>query len=97
MEPVLAQRAPRTEPEPRIQGLAYLNAWPVLYGLMRGKEPERLRKALPSVLAARLGLERQWLHAVRLGFVHPTSGDQVSFTSPYPADLEHALELVQRH
>jgi 23S rRNA pseudouridine1911/1915/1917 synthase len=49
------------------------------------------------VLAARLGLERQWLHAVRLGFVHPTSGDQMSFTSPYPADLKHALELVQRH
>jgi predicted solute-binding protein len=40
--------------EPRIQGVAYLNAWPVLYGLMLGKEPERLRMALPSVLAARL-------------------------------------------
>ena len=40
--------------EPRIQGVAYLNAWPVLYGLMLGKEPERLRMALPSVLAQRL-------------------------------------------
>jgi predicted solute-binding protein len=40
--------------EPRIQGVAYLNAWPVLYGLMLGKEPERLRMALPSALAARL-------------------------------------------
>jgi 23S rRNA pseudouridine1911/1915/1917 synthase len=46
------------------------------------------------VLAARLGLERQWLHAVRLGFTHPTSGEQVEFTSPYPADLQHALDLV---
>jgi 23S rRNA pseudouridine1911/1915/1917 synthase len=46
------------------------------------------------VLAARLGLERQWLHAVRLGFVHPTSGEYVSFTSPYPDDLQHALDLV---
>ncbi len=46
------------------------------------------------VLAARLGLDRQWLHAVRLGFVHPTSGEQVSFSSPYPADLQHALAVV---
>ena len=46
------------------------------------------------VLAARLGLTRQWLHAVRLGFVHPTSGDYVSFSSAYPDDLQHALDLV---
>ena len=47
------------------------------------------------VLAARLGLERQWLHAVRLGFLHPVRGESVSFESDYPADLRHALELVQ--
>jgi 23S rRNA pseudouridine1911/1915/1917 synthase len=47
------------------------------------------------VLAARLGLVRQWLHAVRLGFVHPTTGEPVIFTSPYPADLQHALDLVR--
>ena len=47
------------------------------------------------VLAARLGLERQWLHAVRLGFLHPVRGEYVSFESDYPADLRHALELVQ--
>jgi 23S rRNA pseudouridine1911/1915/1917 synthase len=48
------------------------------------------------VLAARLGLQRQWLHAVRLGFVHPTTGDPVEFTSPYPADLQHALDVVRQ-
>jgi 23S rRNA pseudouridine1911/1915/1917 synthase len=47
------------------------------------------------VLAARLGLTRQWLHAVGLRFTHPTSGEEMSFTSPYPADLEHALEVVR--
>jgi 23S rRNA pseudouridine1911/1915/1917 synthase len=47
------------------------------------------------VLAARLGLERQWLHAVRLRFTHPTSGEQVEFSSPYPADLQHALDVVR--
>ncbi|WP_131738307.1 RluA family pseudouridine synthase [Actinomadura roseirufa] len=45
-------------------------------------------------LAARLGLRRQWLHAARLGFEHPTRGDLVEFTSPYPDDLARALEIV---
>ncbi|MCW5953273.1 MAG: RluA family pseudouridine synthase [Propionibacteriaceae bacterium] len=47
------------------------------------------------VLAARLGLERQWLHAVELGFTHPGSGEWVDFRSSYPADLDHALSLVR--
>jgi len=47
------------------------------------------------VLAARLGLERQWLHAVRLGFTHPVTGERVEFSSPYPADLEHALAVAR--
>jgi 23S rRNA pseudouridine1911/1915/1917 synthase len=46
-------------------------------------------------LAARLGLTRQWLHAVSLSFEHPASGEWVSFTSDYPADLTHALETVR--
>ena len=46
-------------------------------------------------LAKRLGLERQWLHAVRLGFEHPDTGDQVEYESPYPPDLAHALEVVR--
>jgi 23S rRNA pseudouridine1911/1915/1917 synthase len=47
------------------------------------------------VLARRLGLERQWLHAVRLGFEHPDSGEYVEFESPYPADLQHALDVIR--
>lgn len=46
------------------------------------------------VLAERLGLDRQWLHAHRLGFVHPGSGEQVTFTSDYPPDLAQALRIV---
>jgi len=46
------------------------------------------------VLAARLGLERQWLHAVRLAFTHPGTGERVEFTSAPSPDLAHALELV---
>lgn len=46
--------APQTLREPRVQGVKYLNAWPPLYGLMLGREQERLRMAAPSVLAKRL-------------------------------------------
>ena len=46
-------------------------------------------------LATRVGLDRQWLHAVRLGFEHPDTGDHVEFTSPHPDDLARALDLVR--
>jgi 23S rRNA pseudouridine1911/1915/1917 synthase len=46
-------------------------------------------------LARRLGLERQWLHAVRLGFEHPGTGQHVEFESEYPADLALALAQVR--
>jgi 23S rRNA pseudouridine1911/1915/1917 synthase len=47
------------------------------------------------VLAQRLGLTRQWLHARTLGFAHPADGRWVEFTSPYPPDLQHALDLLR--
>jgi 23S rRNA pseudouridine1911/1915/1917 synthase len=46
-------------------------------------------------LAQRLGLTRQWLHAVRLGFEHPVSGQWVDISSDYPPDLAHALDLIR--
>ncbi len=46
-------------------------------------------------LAARLGLSRQWLHAVRLGFRHPGTGEDVEYASEYPDDLQHALDLLR--
>ncbi|GAA1961274.1 RluA family pseudouridine synthase [Nocardioides panacihumi] len=47
------------------------------------------------VLAKRVGLERQWLHAVRLGFEHPGTGEYVEYSSPYPDDLQHALDVIR--
>jgi 23S rRNA pseudouridine1911/1915/1917 synthase len=46
-------------------------------------------------LAKRLGLERQWLHARYLAFAHPADGRRVEITSPYPADLQHALDVLR--
>lgn len=47
------------------------------------------------VLAERLGLIRQWLHAMELSFVHPTSGERVTYASQHPDDLAHALEVLR--
>ena len=45
-------------------------------------------------LAAHLGLTRQWLHAVRLAFEHPSTGREVIFESAYAPDLQHALDVL---
>lgn len=45
-------------------------------------------------LAKRLGLTRQWLHAVRLSFEHPADGGVATFESKYPADLQSALDTL---
>ena len=49
---------------------------------MYGSDPE---------LAKRLGLNRQWLHAVSLGFHHPADGRWTEITAPYPEDLNNDL------
>jgi len=59
---------------------------PLLGDTMYGADP---------TLASRMNLDRQWLHAVRLSFMHPTTGEQVSFESPHSADLVRALELLK--
>jgi 23S rRNA pseudouridine1911/1915/1917 synthase len=41
-----------------------------------------------------LGLERQFLHACRLAFPHPFTGETVDVSSELPADLQEALALA---
>jgi 23S rRNA pseudouridine1911/1915/1917 synthase len=42
-----------------------------------------------------LGLQRQFLHAARLSFAHPFTGERVEAESPLPPDLAAALELAR--
>ncbi|MDP9845092.1 RluA family pseudouridine synthase [Streptosporangium lutulentum] len=58
---------------------------PCVGDMMYGADP---------TLAARLGITRQWLHAVSLAFEHPATGEWVAFTTDYPEDLAHALKAV---
>jgi 23S rRNA pseudouridine1911/1915/1917 synthase len=42
-----------------------------------------------------LGLRRQFLHATRLAFAHPISGERIEVRSPLPDDLQAALERAE--
>ena len=57
---------------------------PVVGDRVYGRRPESL------------GLERQFLHAVRLSFPHPETGEPVEVESPLPDDLRRALALARR-
>lgn len=59
---------------------------PIVGDLQYGADP---------VLAQKLGLGRQWLHARRLAFDHPVTGERISIDAPWPEDLERALELLR--
>lgn len=61
---------------------------PLLGDTMYGADP---------TLAARMKIDRQWLHAMSLSFTHPISGEPVSFESSYPADLVAALEGLKNN
>lgn len=47
------------------------------------------------VLAHECGLQRQWLHAMRLEFRHPRTHLWTSVSSSYPPDLAHALRAIE--
>lgn len=59
---------------------------PLVGDTMYGADPK---------LAAKLGITRQWLHAMKLSFVHPISDEPVEFESSYPADLKAVLEQLR--
>jgi 23S rRNA pseudouridine1911/1915/1917 synthase len=59
---------------------------PIVGDTMYGGDP---------VLADKLGLIRQWLHAVELSFEHPRTGERIELTSEYSPDLVRALQVLQ--
>ena len=53
-------------------------------------------KALGEVgAAAAAAFPRQALHAATLGFIHPVTGEELSFSSPLPADIEALLAALR--
>ncbi|MDE2155801.1 MAG: 23S rRNA pseudouridine(1911/1915/1917) synthase RluD [Xanthomonadaceae bacterium] len=54
------------------------------------------RGASPELVAALRGFRRQALHAERLSFIHPTSGDALSFSAGRPADQQGLIEALRQ-
>ncbi|MEJ7935149.1 RluA family pseudouridine synthase [Sphingobium sp. AN558] len=54
----------------------------------------RDRKGFKSILET-VGFKRQALHAKRLGFIHPISGETLRFESPLPADMQELLSQLR--
>jgi 23S rRNA pseudouridine1911/1915/1917 synthase len=51
--------------------------------------------ASPALRARINALGRQFLHAERLGFHHPRTGEWLSFTAPLPPELSEFLEALE--
>jgi 23S rRNA pseudouridine1911/1915/1917 synthase len=51
--------------------------------------------ASPTVLSILGGFKRQALHAARLRLTHPTSGAELTFESPLPADLASLVAALE--
>jgi 23S rRNA pseudouridine1911/1915/1917 synthase len=53
-----------------------------------------VRKRVPNDLRAVQRLTRPFLHAERLAFTHPRTGERLSFEAPIPADLAAVLQDI---
>ncbi|MEW6320406.1 MAG: RluA family pseudouridine synthase [Acidobacteriota bacterium] len=53
-----------------------------------------VRRRVGAELRAVQRLERPFLHAERLAFTHPRTGERLSFTAPLPEDLAEVLEAI---
>jgi 23S rRNA pseudouridine1911/1915/1917 synthase len=62
-----------------------------LYGARR----RLVHAATPAMNAALQGFRRQALHAQRLHFLHPLSGQPQCFEAPVPADLQSLLQHLR--
>ena len=62
----------------------------IVYGAAEGS-----RKAFMRNLFTRLG-PRQALHASTLGFVHPTTGEEMAFEAPLPEDMAWVVERLRK-
>jgi 23S rRNA pseudouridine1911/1915/1917 synthase len=61
-----------------------------LYGLLR--LPKGATEALIAMLHR---FKRQALHAEKLSFVHPISGEQISVEAPIPEDMQELLKVLR--
>jgi 23S rRNA pseudouridine1911/1915/1917 synthase len=73
---------------------AYIHVPVIGDGTYGPRSPERDPHVPPEVRAALQKLEGQALHAYRLAFDHPVSGERLTFTSSPPADFQALLDAL---
>lgn len=61
-----------------------------------GKRRLAPRAFAPGAAEAAASFPRQALHAATLGFRHPATGEELSFTSDPPADMENLMKLLRK-
>ena len=60
-----------------------------MYG--RKKTPDKLSKPVHDEIKK---IKRQMLHAGTLGFVHPSTGEYLEFSSPIPDDMRALIDII---
>ncbi len=72
--------------------------WPVVGDATYGPEVVRLPPTFPEpIREAVADISRQLLHARRLGFEHPETGQKMAFEAAIPQDFRAVLELLEKH
>jgi len=60
------------------------------------KKFKKIKNINPDLEKMILNLDRQFLHAKVLGFVHPKSGKEMEFTSILPQELEKIIKILRK-
>ena len=70
---------------------------PVVGDAIYGGEQRALNDAdTPELKQALAQLRRQALHARLLGFVHPTTGENLTFSAPMPKDMQQIVSALKK-
>ncbi|MEM4239191.1 MAG: RluA family pseudouridine synthase [Nitrososphaerota archaeon] len=70
--------------------------FPLVGDALYGKGRQASEKIAPEIRDALKDLNRQALHAYKLGFEHPVSGKWLSFNSPLPSELNMLIQLLEQ-
>jgi 23S rRNA pseudouridine1911/1915/1917 synthase len=68
---------------------------PILADSIYSKGFGRLNASAKKIVQVSQILKRQALHAAILGFMHPTTGQYMEFSSPLPPDIDGVLQLLR--
>lgn len=69
---------------------------PLYGGSTEGRLKNAFYKKLPDkTRTTLLGFQRQALHAIRMGFVHPRTGREMTFEAPLPKDMKQLIKALE--